>query len=97
MKVNMPPDPYLSIIEEHWDKILMMYKIFEKKKPIIEYSVDDGKIYSYPPLDYINSLTERTREQTKKQYMEAVSQNQFILFVKDTKNKRLRSYIFDVE
>ncbi len=56
----------------------------------------DQKIYSYPAGDYIGTLSERTRDQTARQFAETKKRNQFILFVKDTQNKRLRSYILDL-
>ena len=89
-------DPYLDLIDEQWNNIAMMYDVFKAKKPIVEYDVDSNKIYAYPANDYINTLTARTRNETKKQYKDAFKNNQFILFIKDRKNKKLRSYIFDV-
>ena len=89
-------DPYLKLINEHWHHIVMVYEMFKRKKPIIEYDVVDEKIFSYPAKEYIQTLSIRTRKQTRKQYREAVRKNQFILFIKDTKNRKLRSYIFDL-
>lgn len=89
-------DPYLKLIDEHWHNIVMVYETFKDKKPIIEYDVTHEKIYSYPAKEYIQALSQRTRQQTRKQYKEAVRKNQFILFIKDFKNQRLRSYIFDL-
>ena len=92
----MSDDPYLELIDEQWHNIVMMYESFKDKKPIIEYDVTHEKIYSYPAKEYIQSLSQRTRKQTRKQYKEAVRKNQFMLFIKDAKNQRLRSYIFDL-
>jgi hypothetical protein len=89
-------DPYLDLIDEQWNNIAMMYDVFRDKKPIVEYEVDSKKIYTYPANDYIDTLTARTRNETKKQYEEARKNNRFMLFIKDTRNKKLRSYIFDV-
>lgn len=89
-------DPYLDLIDEQWNNIAMMYDVFRDKKPIVEYDVDNKKIYTYPANNYISALTERTRKQTKKQYEKACKANQFMLFIKDKGNKKLRSYIFDV-
>ena len=89
-------DPYLKLIDEQWSNIVMVYETFKDKKPIIEYDVTHEKIYSYPAKDYIQTLSQRTRKQTRKQYQEAVRKNQFILFIKDFKNQKLRSYIFDL-
>ena len=89
-------DPYLKLIDEQWHNIVMVYETFKDKKPIIEYDVTAEKIYSYPAEEYIQSLSQRTRKQTRKQYKEAVRKNQFLLFIKDFKNQILRSYIFDL-
>ena len=88
-------DPYLEIIDKQWDHILRVYGQSRDKKPIIEYDLQDMKIYSYPAMEYINKLSSRTRTQMKGQYEEVTVQNKFILFVKDTEKKKLRSYVFD--
>ena len=89
-------DPYLDIIDEHWNNIAALYVTFQKIKPIIEYDLHERKIYSYPAKDYINGLSNRTRAMMRKQYKEASKNNKFILFIRDTKAQRLRSYVFDV-
>lgn len=92
----MDDDPYWDTIQERWDAIIGMYNAFRDKDQIIEFDITDQKIYSYPAGDYIKTLSERTRDQTAHQFAEAKKRNQFILFVKDTQNKRLRSYILDL-
>ena len=92
----METDPYLELIKAQFDKILMVYETFSKLQPIIEFDVVDQKLYSFPANDYIANLSPRTREPTRRQYVEATEKRQFLLFVKDTKNQRLRSYVFDL-
>lgn len=89
-------DPYMDLIDEQWNSIAMMYDRFRDKKPILEYEVDSMKIYTYPANEYINTLSNRTRNATKKQYIDTCNNNQFMLFIKDKRNKILRSYIFDI-
>lgn len=89
-------DPYLKMIDEQWNIIIMAYEDFRDKKPIIEYDITHGKIYSHPAKEYIQTLSSRTKKQTKVQYEEATKKNQFMLFVKDFENRKLRSYIFDL-
>jgi hypothetical protein len=89
-------DPYLDMIDEKWNNIEMIYNVFRDMRPIVEFDLDNKKIYAYPAHEYINSLSARTRNETKKQYEDACNSNQFMLFIKDEKNKKLRSYIFDV-
>ena len=92
----MGRDPYLDLIDEQWDNIVLVYRQFQDKDQIIEFDVAEQKIYSYPASDYVRTLGERTRDQTARQFAEAKKRKQFLLFVKDTPNQRLRSYIFDV-
>ena len=92
----MENDPYAEVIDEQWDNIVMMYRTFKGKEQIIEYDVEEQKIYSYPAADYIGTLSERTRDHAKLQFSEASRCNQFLLFIKDTKKQRLRSYVFDL-
>lgn len=89
-------DPYLDIIDEHWNNIAMMYDVFRDKHAIVEFDVDSQKIYSYPAYEYINTLSARTRNKTKKQYEEARDHKQFMLFIKDTRNQKLRSYVLNI-
>ena len=92
----MSDDPYLDLIDAQWDNIVMVYQTFRGKDQIIEFDVTEQKIYSYPASDYIQNLSERTRDQTARQFAEAKKRKQFILFVKDAPNQRLRSYILDL-
>jgi hypothetical protein len=89
-------DPYLHLIDDQWMNIAMMYHLSQDNKPIVEVDVDSKTIYTYPAKGYIDTLTTRTRNEAKKQYEEACKNNRFILFIKDNRNKKLRSYIFDV-
>ena len=76
-------DPYLDIIDEQWDHILRVYEQSRDKKPIIEYDLQDMKIYSYPAMEYINKLSSRTRTQMKGQYEEVTPHSLyfFVVFV----------------
>ena len=89
-------DPYFDLIDERWNYIAQIYNEFRDKKPIIEYLVDSEKIYSYPGGEYIKMLSARTRNRTENQYEEACKKEQFLLFVRDEKNQKLKSYIFDI-
>ena len=87
-------DEYSEKIKEHWDKITGMYIAFEDKKPIIEFETNRIRIIAYPAEEYLDGLSERTREQTKKQYQEAVATGALMVFVMDEVKEVLRSYIF---
>jgi hypothetical protein len=90
-------DPYLVAIGEVWPHILKAYEDFKDKKPVIEYELPRRMVYSFPATDYINGLTDRTREKAREIYRQTVAAGQFLVFVRDTKEKILRSYVFPVE
>ena len=92
----MSDDPYLDLIDEQWTNIVRVYQTFKAKDQIIEFDVSEEKIYSFPAGDYIQALSERTRDQTARQFAEAKKRKQFILFIKDTPKQRLRSYILNL-
>jgi hypothetical protein len=81
-------------IDEHWDKITGMYVAFEDKNPIIEFEPNRIRIIAYPAKEYIDGLSGRTRDQTKKQYREVSANGALMVFVRDEQKKILRSYIF---
>ncbi len=78
----------------HWHKITGMYVAFEDKKPIIEFEPNRIRIIAYPAEEYIDGLSDRTRDQTRKQYREASANCALMVFVRDEQKEILRSYIF---
>jgi len=92
----MEDDPYLEVIDKQRANIVLLYQLFKGKDQIILYDIGEDKIYSYPAEEYIQNLSERTRDYTAQQFAEATTRNQFLLFIKDTKNNRLRSYVLDL-
>jgi hypothetical protein len=89
-------DPYLDMIGKWWDSIVMVYDTFRGKDQIIEFDVVEQKIYSYHAGDYIQNLSERTRGETARHFADVTKRKKFLLFIKDSENQRLRSYVFDV-
>jgi hypothetical protein len=87
-------DPYMQKINEYWNEITGMYVTFEDKKSIIEFDPNRIRIIAYPAEEYLDGLSDRTREQTKKQYREASVTGALMVFVRDEQNEVLRSYIF---
>ena len=90
-------DPYRAAIGEVWDVITLAYNDFKDEKPVVEYLLPRGIIYSYPALDYVNDLTERTREQARQLYLRASEEGKFLVFVRDTQKRVLRSYVFPID
>ena len=88
------PDEYSEKISEYWSEITGMYVALEKKKPIIEFEPNRIRIIAYPAEDYLDGLSERTREKTRKQYQNAAATRALMVFVRDEEKEVLRSYIF---
>ena len=73
----------LAAAEERAGDILMFYRKFADKKPVMLLELPSGKIYAYPYLDFKNTLSERSQKMLEEEYREAVAQNKFVVFVKD--------------
>jgi hypothetical protein len=96
-KATSKSDPYLRMLHLHWDALTGMYAAFEELAPMMEFDVTSGQIRAYAAKDYLERLTDRTREQTKKQYEEAVAKGDLVVFVRDETERILRSYVFPLE
>lgn len=44
-------DSYLAIAQEQWPYILMFYKKFEDKKPVMLFDIQEQRIYAYGQED----------------------------------------------
>ena len=89
-------DPYFDALGKVWPHVVRAYDDFRDDKPIIVYELPRRMVYAYPAIDYINDLTERTREQTRQLYKRAIEADEFMVFVRDTKKRVLRSYVFPI-
>ena len=87
-----PSDPYYNLLVEHWDKIVKLYRMFQDKRPIIVYDVQEHIAYAYPYQDYKAELSERSQMKLEKQYKEAIDENKIVVFVRDNDKRKLVSY-----
>jgi hypothetical protein len=93
-EVTADSDTYLPILREHWEALTGMYVAFEDRAPMLEFNVATGQIRAYAAEDYLEELSDRTREETKEQYKNAVAEGALMVFVRDESKEILRSYIF---
>lgn len=91
------PDPCSDALDDARPTILLAYDNFKDLKPIIVYRIREKKILAYAAQEYINDLTERTREETRQVYANAAAAGKFMVFVHDSRKRVLRSYVFPVE
>jgi hypothetical protein len=85
---------YSEVIKQYWPTIIEAWDAHCDKHPIIECNLARHQVLAFPAKDYINTLSERTRLSTLRQYQEVVRQGGMMLFVKDARCRILQSYIF---
>ena len=85
-------DRYLRLAEKHWDDITMLYGVFEDKRPVMLFDVQDKRIYAYPYAGFMADLSERSQVLLKQQYSEAIAKDKIVVFVRDNKKRKLVSY-----
>ena len=85
----------LDAASQAMEDIRRAYGIYRKKRPIIEYSVDENLIYAYPYAGYYDHLSERSQELLEREYQEAQADRQIVGFVKDNRTRRLISFSID--
>jgi hypothetical protein len=64
--------------------ILMFYKTFSDKKPVMLLELPSQKIFAYPYLDFKNTLSERSQMMLEEEYDEALAHNQMVVDSDDT-------------
>jgi hypothetical protein len=87
----------LDAADEQWPNILMFYKVFEERKPVMLYDIQGRKIYAYPYAEFLKDLSAKSQALLKKQYQEALKENKIVVFVRDNEQKRLVSFARDYE
>ena len=85
---------YEKEIEQFWPTIMQAWGEHGDKKPIIECDVVGKKVSAVPAKDYIDGLSGRTSKATFQQYEKTVAESGMMLFIRDSKNQVLRSYVF---
>jgi hypothetical protein len=88
-------DYLLEAAEENWPHILMAYRQFEDKKPVVLYDIQEKRIYVYPYAEFLSELSETSQLSLKDQYERAIQDNQIVVFVRDNEQRRLVSFSMD--
>jgi hypothetical protein len=90
-------DDLLDAARERAGDILMFYKTFAEKKPVMLLELPSQKIYAYPYLEFKNTLSERSQKMLEKEYQDAAAHNQIVVFVKDNDRRKMISFSVDEE
>ena len=87
----------LAAGDERAGDILMCYRRFADKKPVMLLELPSQKVYAYPYLEFKNTLSERSQKMLEKEYQEAVANNKIVVFVKDDDRRKMISFSVDEE
>jgi hypothetical protein len=90
-------DPYLEAIQEQWPNIRGLYSIYESKRPIILYDIQEKKIYAYPYKEFRAELSRKSQASLKRDYESASAHGSMIVFVRDNIQRKLVSYVMSTD
>ena len=79
-------DYLLEVVTENYEHIARMYQIFEDKRPIMLYDIQEQRVYAYPYKEFRDEMNERSQALLKQQYERARIANQMVVFVRDNDN-----------
>src|SRR3954464_10265303 len=83
--------------EDVLPQILMLYKLFEDKRPLLLFDLQSQQILASPYEEYKATLSERSQAMLTAQYDEAMVENKVVVFVRDDETRRLTSMSFENE
>ena len=85
-------DPYFSLVEEQWPNILSLYRMYEDKKPVILFDIQEERLYAYTYDQFNADLNPRNQATFEAQYKEATANSSIVVFVRDNEERKLVSY-----
>jgi len=85
---------YTEQITRFWPTIMRAWHFHADKRPIIECDLSSKTVRAYASGEYIDGLSERTRETTRREFARTVDEGGIMVFILDTKNRILQSYSF---
>jgi hypothetical protein len=84
-------EEFFAILDQYMGHIQIFYRRLADKKPVMELSLPSRKIYAYPYTEYLKTLSKRSQEMLRKDYRMAVKHNKMVVFVRDNKERVLKS------
>ena len=87
---------YTEQIREFWPTIMQAWEAHAGKRPVIECDLANKKVRAYASGEYIDSLSERTRETTHREFARTMDEGGIMIFVLNSENHVLQSYCFPV-
>ena len=90
-----PNDDLVEAAEFFLPQILMFYRRFEDKRPVMLLELPSQKIYAYPYQEFKDDLNERSQAMLKDPYERAIAEDKIVVFVRDNETRRFVSMTFD--
>ncbi len=90
-------DDLVAAAEHFLPHILLFYKRFEDKRPVMLLDLLDEKIYAYPYEEFKADLDQRSQAMLTADYEKAIAMNKVVVFVRDNQTERLVSMLFEYE
>ena len=90
-------DPYFIAIQEQWVNIRGLYMMYERKKPIILYDIQEDKIYAYPYKEFKAELSKKSQASLEHDYKSASTTGRMVVFVRDNRERKLVSYTISID
>jgi hypothetical protein len=88
-------DDLVESAESFLPHILMFYKRFEDKRPVMLLDLQSQKIYAYPYREFKAELSDKSEVMLAADYEKAIAKNKIVVFVRDNETRRLASMLFD--
>lgn len=85
---------YSEEIERFWPAIMQAWEDHADKRPIIECDLAGKTVRAFASGEYIDSLSERTREAARQDFVRTTDEGGIMVFVLDSENRVLQSYSF---
>jgi hypothetical protein len=90
-------DPYLELIQTHWEAISRGYSEVLEQRPVMLLDVQTGELHAFPPAEFKQFLDAQSQRDFQVQYQRAVTTGQMVLFVRDVANNQFLSYTLKLE
>ena len=94
MKTDAMKRDYTKQIAEFWPTIMRAWNDHADKHPVIECDVVKRQVLAWSAQDYIDGLSERTREVTRRQFRHATAAGGIMVFIRDSRNRVLQSHVY---
>ena len=88
-------DDLVAAAESFLTQILMFYKRFEEKRPVMLLELPSLRIYAYPYREFKAESSARSQAMLEDQYERAVGEGMIVVFVRDEETRRLVSMTFE--